>query len=90
MVEEEEAMVLEEALVEEASVDLQQVPMDLAVMVAPAVFTLLVQITDMTANAMYTLEDLEARGVSCRGQFIKITTTITEHYYVTYEVFNHL
>jgi len=87
MVEEKVVMV---ALVEEASVDLQQVTMDLAGTVAPAVFTLLVQITDITANAMYTLEDLEERGVSCRGQFIGITTTITELYYVTYEVFNHL
>jgi hypothetical protein len=88
MVEEEEAMLLvealvEEASVEEASVDLHQVTMDLAVTVAPAVFTLLVHITDMTANAMQTLEDLEERGFSCHGQFIGITTTITELYYVT-------
>ena len=59
---EEEAMVLEEPKVEEASVDLQQVPMDLAVPVAPAVFTLAVHITD-TSNAMYPLEDLEERGI---------------------------
>jgi hypothetical protein len=43
-------VVKEEAIVEEASVDLQQVT--LAVAVAPAVFTLVVHITDITPNAM--------------------------------------
>jgi hypothetical protein len=86
---EKEAMVLEQAMVEEASVDLQQVIMDLAAAVAPAVLTSVVHITDTTSNAMYT-EDLEARGFSSRGQFIGITTTITEIYYVTYELFIHL
>jgi hypothetical protein len=83
-------MVLEEAMVEEASADLQQVTMDLAVAVAPAVFTLVVHIMGITSNAMYPLEDLEAMGFSCRGQFTGITTTITELYSVTYEVFSHL
>jgi hypothetical protein len=77
-------------MVEEASVDLQQVTMDLAVAVAQAVFPLVVHTTDMASNAMCTLGDLEAMGFSCRGQFLGITTTITEPYYVTYEVFSHL
>jgi len=86
----EEVMVLEEPMVEEASADLLQVTMELAVAVAPAVFTLVVHIMDMTSNAMYPVEDLKARGFSCRGQFLGITTTITELYYVTYEMFSHL
>jgi hypothetical protein len=91
MVEEEEAMVEEEA-----SVDLEEGTVDLVVAVAlageedMAVFTLVVHTADMVSGAMYTPEvvlDLEV--LSFRGQFIGITTTITELRYLTYEVFNH-